>query len=63
MVCGSHQWEDMKFTLVVLFQIKSVKNDPDIPAVLTDSFFPSDAGKVMQITVFTSCCTKLSQVW
>lgn len=43
---------------VVPFPIKSVKNDPDMPEVLTDSLLPSDAGEVMQITVFMSCYTR-----
>lgn len=58
MVCGSHQWREMKFTLLVPFQIKCIRNDPNMPEVLTDSLFPSDAGEVMQITVFMSCYTR-----
>jgi len=48
----------MKLNLLVPFQIKRVKNDPDMPEALTDSLFPSDAGGVMQIMVFMSCYTR-----
>lgn len=38
--------------------MKCVKNDPDMPEALTDTLSASDAGEVMQITVFMSCYTR-----